>query len=789
MQKNQSLAVSDLFTSKMFLKQLEEYLETLSTLDSREGLKKHIREDFIGLSNYYIAIGNQEFERVDDSLNIDEVYLLHFAFPETFKDVFLLHRDVILQLQIAVAKELEGNTDGASAKNHLDHSIKMLIEATQYSINHVNEERRAIYNSEKGNKKLLNSIKHKDNAWPIYKKQFKDIAIQIKEINESHSSVNRTIKSLKSINLHTIDTVFVNTNASQTIIKRLGETIKSINKMESTNDITKLITWIDCNIIESSNDQEQSDFTKILEEKVKTLTATNIPVDTENGILLARQIDFNKAVKKWFDFEIIPLFIDLWEQIKTMETFFNHSLLNLKSSLLVEKSNDTLDALPSQLQTLKSVHQTLTKSDEVLHKIAKEIVSKIEQKLQASQIYSNKEFLEVSIQSSLYQFANNQGNIFTNAKNKITKKITSINSKYENGALFSNLSKVDQSISCISHRMFKEVNAHYDTLFLNKNFIGDLFLIPRKLQKFAFAKAKTDWDNGFNKAVIINGAPLSGTSTFLQTVAQEYFKKNTVFLTVDTVIPFEGRKIQTTRNLNDALKDIKKNLSGSKPLLVIDTLELWQDEKQSLLENTRALLRFIESESDNVMVVVSISRQMQKQLDRRIRFTDGFSTTITLDKASFEEIYKGFLMRHGASHKILVSEKKEILSNKRIESNLLKLARDCQYNIGEVLQSWTYGTTIIENNQVIYEYKRLSFKDFFIAEELIILKFVFLNKETNELRLITYFGTQFETKYKSSLKRMINLKVLLRNQQAKLYINPVVINDIKDILIYRGTLS
>ena len=791
MQLKQSTDDTALFSSDILQKQFEDYLVVLHSLDSKTGVQQCIQERFVALSSYYTDLGNQELNKTlenKDALTV-EVYVLHYAFPETFKEAFLLHRDVLLQLQIATQKELEGLVDEELSQNHLLSSIKILTEATAFAIDQLVQERNAMVSSEKEIGKRLNSIKHRQNPWPIYRDQFEGIAAQIKEISQSHAPMTRTIKSFGAISQHSLDTVQLSLAASEMIQQLLGEAMGSIKSMESIVDIDQRIQWIERTLIESEDAKQQEEYTSRLELQVKLLGSAIIPIHTENGSLLTRQLDFNKAAQKWFDFEIIPLFIDLWEHRKTMETLFNHSLLNLKSSLLIEKSSGTLDAMPAQLQTLQSVHHALTKNADEIEQIAKEITTKVEKNFQATAVYKSDDFLDVSIQSSISQFASSQGNIFQAAKKGLIKKIDALSATYEKGVLFSAQSDVDQSIACIYYRMFKEVNAHYDTLFLNKNFIGDVFIVDRDLQEFAFAKAKKDWDHGFNKAVVINGSPMSGKTTFLERIAQKHFKKKSVFLTVDSVVPFQGRKINTSRDLGDALLNIKKNLSGTRPLLVIDSLEDWQDEKHSILENTRALLRFIESESDNVLVVVSLSSQMQLLLDQRLRFSAGFSTRISMNRASFEEIYKAFLIRHGASHKVLVSEKREALSKKQIESHVLKLARECHYNIGEVFQSWTYGTTLMDNNQVVYAPKGLTFKDFFTTDDCIILKAIYLHKEMNEVRLKPYVETHFENNYKPSLKRLTNLKVLLRNRKGQLYINPVLINDIKDILIYRGILS
>ena len=781
----------ELFSSKVLVQKLKDYTILLENITSSTALSKVIVSDFIALTTYYQTVGDKMLENINEDLkeNLENVYILHYAIPENFKEVFLLHRDVLLQLQIAINKKEDTSVSEIDLNNHFKNSLELLIKAVTFCVNYIEKECQSIKLSHY-QKKTFNSLKHKKNPWEVYNKQFEDIKDQIKQVSNSALPVLKAMQTFSAINILTQETIGLSTEASLNLKSVMVKAIKSIDEMTSTNTISELIHWIDLTVVDSEKHNDfQVNYTKILEEKIKPLSRIIVPVSTENGVLLTRQIDFNKTVKKWFDFEIIPLLIDLWDQKATMESFFNHSLLNLKSSLLVEKSNDSLEAMHSQLKTLKNAHSTLTLNDSGIRAIANEITLKLEEKFKVTNLYSQEDFLEVSFQSSLSQFAYNQGNIFTALKKSILKKITSLNSKYENGLLFTNQSVIDQSISCVSYRMFKETNAHYDTLFLNKNFIGDLFILSRNIQEQTFLKAKTDWENGFNKAIIVNGNPLSGKTTFLEQIALKSFKKNSVFLEVNSTISFKGRKFKTANNLEEALLNIKKNLSGERPLLVIDDLELWQDDAHSLLKNTRALLKFIESEANNILVIVSVSSKMQKLLDQRLPFSRGFSTTISTSKSSFEEIYKAVLLRHGASHKVLVNQKKEILSTKQIENQIVKLARDSSYNIGQALQSWTYGTTMIEDNQVLYDNKALPFKDFFSLEEIIVLKFIFLNKKSNELKLKTLVGNRFENTYKSSLKRLTNLKVLLRNQEAQLYINPVLINDIKDILIYRGTLS
>jgi hypothetical protein len=69
-------------------------------------------------------------------------------------------------------------------------------------------------------------------------------------------------------------------------------------------------------------------------------------------------------------------------------------------------------------------------------------------------------------------------------------------------------------------------------------------------------------------------------------------------------------------------------------LIIIDDLEIWRSEAHSLLDNVRAVIKYIESESDNAYVMVSTSKAMQGHLDNRLSFSNSFSTVINLNKVA-----------------------------------------------------------------------------------------------------------------------------------------------------------
>lgn len=786
-----SIEANATLPSNLLIEQAKTYIEKLATVATSALLIKFIQTEFIEFCTAYIALGEEAYAKngIDAEENNGENYILHFTISETFKDFMLLHRDVNLQLQISKYKQTDGVVTVTMVKKHFEACKSLLLNAANTLLKNSVAAHTTIYLSDKTKRKALDSITHRKNPWEIYNQQFHTILKQHKSSTQNGTTIAKTQKVFKDITAH--NTHFLNHIVTNTedLVTHLGEAMRNIKELKEPEGITAIITWMDTTILSVSKEYNlQELYSNTIETKLKELCEITVPVNVDNGLLLTKKIDFTKTAKKWLDYEILPSLIDLWENKNNVTSYFKHSILNLRSSLLVEKNNASIAALPSQLQTLQKVHASLTDSAAEILTFKTEIESKFNHQFRFTTVYNNEEFLEVSLKSSLNQFKSGQSNIFTTLKDKFTARFSYFNSKYEQNILFSKKNEVEDAIQTINYRMFKVDNAHYDTLFLNKNFIGDLFLLPRQEQETMLVRSINQWKNGFNKAVLLTGDALSGKTTFVEYISEKYFGKNRIQLKPDTTITFGGRKFTTTKNLQDALQNIKKGFSDTKVLITLEDLELWRSTDQSVLHNVRSLLSFIATESNNAFILVTASKQMQEHLNKRVRFTETFSAVIDLNKASFDEIYKAIILRHGASHKLLVSETKETLSTKQIEQNVLKLSRKLDYNIGEVLQAWTYGTTAIEDNQVVYNDKDVCLVDFFNTEEHIILKYLFIYKKINEIELKNFVCSTYEDGYKSSLKRLINIKILMRDAKGLLTLNPVVIMDIKQILIYRGTI-
>lgn len=777
-----------LFSSKEFGLQLHLYYQELSQTYENGTLHTLIKKDFVELCDYFITTSSNEYTKVEQNTSdVEEVYVLHHKISEAFKDVILLHRDVLLQLQIANHKHIEGKVEDDELKAHTEASKNVLMEALKALHQNLLFERDEVYKDVKKRDKIVRNFKHFKNPWPVYKEQFLELISQFKAIETGNDELLKTIYQFKKITDYSQSNCGYIIHNAEYLVATSSKVIDSLKTIKTVGDIKQTLGYTEGLVAKiKENNQEKDDYTEAIELKIKPLTEVVIPVETNQGYLLTRKIDFNKTVHRWLDYEILQLLIELWENDGSMVTHLKHSLHNLNGSLSFAKTNENVSAVASQLEVLKTVHQNLLNKIEQQKKLATEFEKRLENDFYVTKVYKDKNFLEVSLQSSFSQVRSSNKSYLLELKERAQQFIVDFSNKYEERLSSSPERRLENSSKCISYRMFKESNANYDTLFLNKTLVGELFIVPRLDEEKRIETTVKQWKEGFNKSILITGDVLSGKTTFLEHISRVYFKKDVIFLEPNSEVVIEGRKFQTTSNLKQAIHELKKDIYHVDPIVIIDDLELWQDDKNSFLDNVRALLQFIETDSDEALVIAATSREMQKHLDRRLLFSNLFSTVVDLSKSKQDEINKALYLRHGASHKKLVDEKEQPLTPKVIENHITSLSKEFDYNLGEVLQAWTYNTTVTDSNDVIFSYKNLPLEDFFTDEEVIILKYLLLYRKVNELQLKFFLGNRLERNYFSAVKRLINAKVLLRNEAGFLVINPVLNFDIHRILKYRG---
>ena len=770
-----------------FAQKLTAFKNQLSLLTTANDLQKLLLNDFSSLCDFYVAMGDRAFDRYTEELNTNEtveIYLLNYKITDIVKSFFILNRNVLLELMKAEIIHQEKKLDKNAISDHFKQSQMVLADAIDELLQKINFEKNRLLKRKNIKKGLIKKMRLHLNPWEVYKQQIITLQQHLQQINDSKYSLLRTILGFQNIK-NSINKVSDTNNKLNEKYENVVLQIENSLKEEKALELLKNEAIEFTQSILAGNDLVH--FTEDLINQVELLEKIEIPISSKEGILNIREVNLNKTVQKWLDYQVLTELMDLIGLEESTGSKFQLAIANIKNSIQLAKNMDAeidYQSLRSTIANLKVVLSSFkSNSDTIFSKIYDEI----QDEFLVSNLFKNKPFLEVAIQSSI-----NLGSttLLKEVKARFEKLRSYFNAQYKKTNYQDSFSNIEISSRCITYRMLAKEDENYDILFLTKNFIGDIFLVPREFQEQQLQEAINHWNQGFNKAVLIEGDRLSGKSTFLDYTSKKYFGKDIVQLKPNSTSVIDGRKFKTTKDLKEALQYVKNNnVKNTRPILIIDDIELWLDAEHHFLDNIRALINFIENESDEIFLVLATSSALVSNLDNRLGFSKIFSTVINMNNTDKDEVLRAIFLRHGASHKTLVSKDKEPISDGKTQKIINKLSKQHQNNIGVVLQAWTYNTVASEEDKVIYNEIEFEFVDFFTNEELIVLKQAMIYKRITELGIKRVTSSKYETNFKSAIKRLINTKVLLRDESGSLYINPVILSEIGFLLKSKGLIN
>mgnify|MGYP000253333138 CR=1 FL=1 len=776
---------STLINSKEFDGHLDSYLEKLLLVKTNDKLRQFISNSFTELCNLYINIADEiQSKQIesDSNYNFIESYLFNYSFPENIKNTLILHRDVLLQLcksEIYLSENVITKTQFSS---HFSESKHVLEEQLRDLKNDFQLNYKNLVGNKKEQKKVLKKLNLQSNPWDVYKSQINTLLLQFDDINISQANLSSAVVVCNELN-KVVKSLFDNFKELTQKLQVSASHISTVLKEEIKHK--ELMFFIDEQLVKIvALGNNQTTFTDDINANISKLKKIKAPITVQHGLLAIRELDFNKSMQKWFDYQVLPDFMDVIAIENSLKNINGICLNNLKNSIQIAKNNQTSDNLNAFKQTVDNLENDIKDFEIKGNQIIEIIINKCKDQLLVSHFLSGKPFLEVPFNSSLNL---TRDTFFLSIKQSIQKGMAFFNYQLKNSTTFNAESNLELATTCLTSRMFKDSNEHYDSLFLNKKFIGDLFLIAREQQEETLKTTISQWNNGFNKSVLVTGERLSGRTTFIDYTSKKYFGKDVVKLQPNSIATIDGRKFNKTYNVKDAHQFIKNNnIKSTRPVIIIDDLELWRDHETSLLNNVRVLINFIETESDDAFLIVAVTNEILHHLDNRLAFSNAFSSVLDVSKTDKNKIKEALLLRHGAAHRKLVSIDDEPLTSKQIEKAIHKLSHKYQNNLGDVLQAWTYHTFVKEDDTILFKNEDYDFPNFFTQQELIILKQASIFKTISELGLKRVLALSFDEDFKSATKRLINTKVLLRDKKGSLYINPVVLNEVNVFINQRN---
>ena len=774
------------------LKEFQEFNAGVATQNSAEELYSYLLAHSSNLLEAYCFAGDACLAKSGKNVEVTDPdhYLFHFSYPDRFKTIILLVRDIFLQLSIAKLRSLENLTSPEKVGDHFEKSKTLLHTESETTLNYFKVERKSLFEKPEVLKRKIESVKHYSNPWKTYHSQFQTILGQFKAIDLAHTKLEQTIAQYQLICEMVLQ--------MRTDVQRTGalfaskvelcmQGLEKIIELDQLNDTIKLFDDLIASGI-SLNIRPETTI-RDLEDSVDQLSSLSVPVGTSEGYLVLKKIDFKKSAEKWLDYEILPYLSDLWDG---QEANFSH-LLNvasqIKSSLQVAKKTQRLNSFHGEIASLNTIEQeqknTISQSEEAVAHIEK----KLSQKFNVTGIYSDDEYLKVPLQTNFSLLSSNKSGNIRHFSAKLSQLFNNVGKQVKEAQEKSPHQKLEIALEILETRTEKEIPDHYHSLFLNKNFIGDLFLVKRTQQEEALEKIIAYWKRGQSRSIAVVGDPLSGKSTLLE-FATHQFKSNDVhYLVPGNEISIEGRKLKMGRNLEEVLSFIRRSISNSKPILVLDDLHLWRDSDRSLLMNVISLIDFMSLSGSKAFVIVAMTNSLRMHLDTRIPFSQGFTNILNTNVSTSDEIYRALMLRHGASHRTLYEKEMKVMSEDQLRKKIGWLTKKFDYNIGAVLQAWIFCTDVQEDSSIQFSEKETHLNDFLSTTELLILKNCLLFGYSSDLELKNLFTDRFESEYKPAIRKLLNINILDRDPNGYLIVKNTVRQDLYSILKYRELLA
>lgn len=754
------------------------YQNTLEQATHRGALMDCIHTDFMkSVIEVYI---NHVEECIENKITHNhEFFTLTYLYPERLKRLAILHRDVFLELTKNEVYEQDDVRLQENLQTHIEQSYKQLSDATAQTIILLKKDYQTINKDKKALEKATKIQVTQLSPWGVYKSQLQTLQSQCTLIEESKINVISThdhFKSLKKVIAGTQDQFDNLITHYESFVKDLSDKV-ALNDEQQSYDIELNISRAGL----MGNVQRSTQLNEDILSITSQMNLEQLPVAVAGGELQIRDLTLNKTVQQWLDYEIYPLLADLYAIEENLKLKMHLSLYNLHKLLLLNKEQPIFE-LSRVFNVLKD---DLKHATELAFQLYAQINSIVSKELQVANFYTSKSLFDIPLTTVIDRTGQNGvNNIFTS----IRGWLSGIKNWYAHHTYASKQSPLHESTLCIAQRMRNTELGHYDSLFINRNYIGDLFYIARKEPERLFAQIVQQWNETFAKTVLLTGVNGCGKSTFLHQSVKRHIKNQVIYLEPHSTATIDGRKFTTTGNLKDALSKVKNSnqVHRSRPVLCLDNLELWHDSNFSILENVRALLNFMEEESQDIFIIVSCSTMFKAHMNHRFNFERRFTNILDLSKSATDEIVQAVIIRHDTSHKHLIDSKDKAVSKVRLEKTVRASSSKLNNNMGAVIQSWAFQTELVGENEVRYKSPTNDFVSFFTNDEITVLKQALIYKTTSERHIKRITAASFETTYKGAVKRLINNKILVRTVDGLLVVNTLIIHDVERIILKKS---
>ena len=717
--------------------------------------------------------------------------LLHFEWAERAKHFLLLYRDVQLQLQIADLLEHEGKTDRPTVSDLYKESRQALRAALQEWESDHSARQDALERNEKQRKKLLNAYKLQRDPWPLYRHQIDEIAKQSGSLAEEHQALLRQSDHLAKVRELLTETIGGSRDTVTTAKSRAEEMIDFIRREEATPERPGLIAArLEDSVADEQPPPRLDRYTNAVTAAIARLSESQrVTVASDNGLLRYKEINFRRSTDQWVSAQVMPLLYEMWEISEQLRNGLDVATANVRnrSLLLANEIKAGSEVEVDNRQLAQPLTTYLDKTGELQQQYA-ELRERVEHliytDLELASAYRDVPgFLPLPLQRGIDAFTHRQGRVLGRITDWIGEYTSGFSRLLGEAAREEKLSVSEKTVRVIRQRTLPPGNSAYSNILMTRGYIGESFLVGREREIAHLRQLLENWKLGFRGAVALTGQRLAGKTLFGELVTNRFFAGDTIRLQPHSTVTVQGRRTKTTGNLRAALNFIQKYTVQSRPLVWIDDLETWTDQETTFAANVRALGEHIDDYSGRIFYLVSTTNAVYRHLSKYLEIERVFQSEINLDDFALVDMEKAIRIRHGATHKVLVNEDGEIVSDATFAKMVRRIHRATDGNVGDTINRWAYFTRRYDEDSVHQPpFRRYSLPAILSPDTATLLSTVLLEKRTRDYRLRKLFGPAYQERYASILQRMIRIGLVTRNPDGTLEITESIVNDVGRLL-------
>lgn len=724
-------------------------------------------------------IGDHAFYYLEQEDRQDyQYYFIDYEWSEQIKFLLLLIRDILFQEQKAFLYVCEGFTKKRDYDALKVKSRESLLDAANQLKEFYDTKIRNV-NAQSAQVALWY---HQQNPWPIYRDQLELLPKQTEEIKDQFLKLWNASGGYVVINLAIaelvqayVDDIYEMRKGVQVIKGDIEVDPETVKYEERIQQLEKIYADL-------ADQDGQQLFKNKLDEQLDKLPGTlRTAVNVKNGFVQYKDLNYSRMTKAWLESEVMPELYDFFSLQENILNRFKLLIVNLKNKIALEKQEGKTDFSKDILLALNNLLESQEISTEKLADIRKEVLEQLNAKLKISKVYQE-DFLSISIQSTIDQYRRSQIKGLRWFRDWIAEKGYFVRQYQKHVEAEDKLSISERIVRVVRNRTCDVNSSQYTSMFFTSGFIGSSFQVGREDELAHVRRMVDNWQLGFRGALMISGKRFSGKTLFGELIKQQFPDTEFINIQPNTRITIAGRHLEVEYDLEAVLDFVIKHKLQEQVFIWIDNLEFWRDDKISLGQNIRSLLKKIDRYSNRIFFIVAANDWLMQHLIGYYAVDRVFQTRISMNQMSVEEIQEAILIRHSATQLKLIDENGDSISANKLKQRIDKIYRLSEGVVGEALHRWAYSS--LQNADEVSQGQDLDYvlPNSISTDAGILLSNILMEKRTNEYQLRKRFGPAFRSTYQTNLQRLMHLGMVTRNPEGWLQINEPIVNELAGIL-------